>query len=175
MANNRFNVCFWFFGFLAPAVMGFLPHPFLFGLAWVPRPWSICSPVSASLLIRMDCGSYSHSWSLALIDTPASISPPGSVYSGYSPSSQKSLLKLKRWHLALVSLFLFWFLGPHLQHLEVPRLGVELELQLPAYTTATATPDLSCIFDLYRSSWQCWIPDLLDEARDWTHILMDTN
>ena len=25
--------------------------------------------------------------------------------------------------------------------MEVPRLGVELELQLPAYTTATATPD----------------------------------
>ena len=29
------------------------------------------------------------------------------------------------------------FLGPHLQHMEVPRLGVELELQLSAvYTTA---------------------------------------
>ena len=32
------------------------------------------------------------------------------------------------------------FLGLHLQHMEVPRLGVELEP--PAYTTATATPDL---------------------------------
>ena len=32
------------------------------------------------------------------------------------------------------------FLGPHLRHMEVPRLGVELELQLPAYTTATAMP-----------------------------------
>ena len=37
------------------------------------------------------------------------------------------------------------FLWPHLWHLEVPRLWVELELQLPAYTTAT--PDLSCICD----------------------------
>ena len=27
------------------------------------------------------------------------------------------------------------------QHMEVPRLKVELELQLLAYTTATATPD----------------------------------
>ena len=27
-----------------------------------------------------------------------------------------------------VCLFLFCFLGPHLQHLEVPRLGAELEL-----------------------------------------------
>ena len=33
----------------------------------------------------------------------------------------------------------FSFLGLHLQHMEVPRLGVESELELPAYTTATAT------------------------------------
>ena len=33
--------------------------------------------------------------------------------------------------------FFFVFLGLHLQHVEVPRLGVQLELQLPAYTTAT--------------------------------------
>ena len=32
---------------------------------------------------------------------------------------------------------------PHLRHMEVPRLGVELELQLLACTTATAMPDLS--------------------------------
>ena len=31
------------------------------------------------------------------------------------------------------------------QHMEVPRLGVKLELQLPAHTTATATLDLNCI------------------------------
>ena len=37
--------------------------------------------------------------------------------------------------------FFFFFLGPLLQHIEVPRLGVELELQLPAYTIATATQD----------------------------------
>ena len=30
-----------------------------------------------------------------------------------------------------------------MQHMEVPRLEVELELQLPAYTTATAAQDLS--------------------------------
>ena len=32
------------------------------------------------------------------------------------------------------------FLGPHLWHMEVSRLGVESEVQLPAYNTATATP-----------------------------------
>ena len=37
--------------------------------------------------------------------------------------------------------FLFFFLGPHLQHIEVPRLGVESELQLLVYTIATAMLD----------------------------------
>ena len=36
--------------------------------------------------------------------------------------------------------------------MEVPRLGVQLELQLPAY--ATATQDPSRIYDLYHSSQQ---------------------
>ena len=49
----------------------------------------------------------------------------------------------------------FDFLGPHLRYMEVPRLGVESELQLPAYTTATATRDPSCICNLYHSSRQC--------------------
>ena len=46
------------------------------------------------------------------------------------------------------------FLGPHPQHKEVPRLGVKLELQLLAYTTATGTQDLSIICDLHHSSRQ---------------------
>ena len=32
-------------------------------------------------------------------------------------------------------------LGPHPWHMEVPRLEVKSELQLPAYTTAAATGD----------------------------------
>ena len=43
----------------------------------------------------------------------------------------------------LIFFFFFVFLGPHPQHTEVPRLGVESELQLPAYPTATATWDPS--------------------------------
>ena len=35
--------------------------------------------------------------------------------------------------------------------MDVPRLGVELELQLLAYTTATATRDLSHACHLYHS------------------------
>ena len=33
-------------------------------------------------------------------------------------------------------IYIFCFSGPHLQHMEVSRLGAELELQLLAYTTA---------------------------------------
>ena len=65
--------------------------------------------------------------------------------------------------------------GEHLQHMEVPRLGVKLELQLPAYTTATAMQDMNHIFDLYHSSGQCQILDPRSEARDGTHILVDTS
>ena len=56
--------------------------------------------------------------------------------------------------------------------MEVPRLGIELELQLPTYTTATATLDLSHIYDLHHSSQQRQILKLLSEARDQTHVLM---
>ena len=70
---------------------------------------------------------------------------------------------------------LFYFLGPHLWHMEVPKLGIESELQLPAYATGTAKWDPSCICDLYHSSWQCQILNPLSEARNWIHILKDTN
>ena len=61
---------------------------------------------------------------------------------------------------------------PHLQCMEVPRLGVELELQLPAHTTATATQDPSCVCDLHHSSRQHQIVSPLSEARDRTCNLM---
>ena len=60
--------------------------------------------------------------------------------------------------------------------MEVPRLGVESELQRPAYTTATATATtaqgLSCIFNLHHSSWQRQILNPLGEAKDRTRNLM---
>ena len=37
--------------------------------------------------------------------------------------------------------------------MEVPRLGVQLELQLTTYLTATASQDLSHVCDLHHSSW----------------------
>ena len=59
--------------------------------------------------------------------------------------------------------------------MEVPRLRVELELQLPVYTTAIATHDLSSICDLHHSSQQYWIPNPLSETKDPTCVLMDTS
>ena len=44
-----------------------------------------------------------------------------------------------------------------------------------AYTTATATPDLSCVCNLHYSSGQHGILNPLSEARDRTHVLMDTS
>ena len=41
--------------------------------------------------------------------------------------------------------------------MEVPRLGVKLELQPLAYTTATATPDSSGVGQLHLSLQQCQI------------------
>ena len=71
--------------------------------------------------------------------------------------------------------FFFYFLGPHLWHMEVPGLGVELELQLPAYTTARATQDLSRICDLHHSSQQRQLLNPLSKARDRTPILRATS
>ena len=53
---------------------------------------------------------------------------------------------------------------------EVPRLGVQSELQLSAH--ATATQGLSCICDLHHSSRQRWILNPLNEARDQMRNLM---
>ena len=48
----------------------------------------------------------------------------------------------------------FFFFNKHLWHVEVPRLDVESELHLPAYSTATAMQDPSHIYNLHHSSQQ---------------------
>ena len=60
-------------------------------------------------------------------------------------------------------------------HEEVPRLGVEWELQLPANATATATRDQSCVYNLHHSSRQCQILNPSSGARDWTRVFMNTS
>ena len=76
-----------------------------------------------------------------------------------------------------IYIFFLVFLGPHLQHVGAPRIGVKSELQLPAYatTTATATWDPSHVCNLHHRSQQCWLLNPLMEARERTRVLMDTS
>ena len=69
------------------------------------------------------------------------------------------------------------FSGPHLQHMEAPRLGLKSEMQLPAYPTATATVTLdpNHICNLCHSLGQCRILNLLSEARNQTRMLTGTS
>ena len=55
-----------------------------------------------------------------------------------------------------VPFYVFWG-GLHSQHMVIARLRVELELQLLAYTIATASWDPSPICNLHSSSQQCCI------------------
>ena len=67
-----------------------------------------------------------------------------------------------------LSFFLFFFLaflGTHLLHMDVPSLGVKSELWLQGYTTATATPDLSCDYEVHPSLQQLGIHNPLIRAR----------
>ena len=64
----------------------------------------------------------------------------------------------------------FAFLELYPQQVEVPRLRVELELQVLAYNTAT--PDSSCVYNLHHSSQPHQILNPLSEARDGTHNMM---
>ena len=57
--------------------------------------------------------------------------------------------------------------------MEVPRLGVESELQV--YTTAVATQDLSCLFKLCHSLQQHRILNPLSKIKDPAHILVDSS
>ena len=75
----------------------------------------------------------------------------------------------------ILEFFFFFGGGPHLGFMEVPRLEVKLELQLLAYTTATATQYPCCACNLNHSSWQYRILNPLSKARDRTCVHMDTS
>ena len=59
--------------------------------------------------------------------------------------------------------------------MNVPRLGVESELRLPAYATATASriQAVSVTYSTALGNAGSFNP--LSEARDRTHVLMDTS
>jgi len=59
--------------------------------------------------------------------------------------------------------------------MEIPRLGVKLELLPPAYAIAAATRDPSHICDLHHSSRQRQIINPLSKASNRTRVLMDAS
>ena len=59
--------------------------------------------------------------------------------------------------------------------MEVPRLEVELKLQLWACTTVTAMRDPSLVCNLHHNSQQRWILNSLSEAKDRTCVFMYTS
>ena len=59
--------------------------------------------------------------------------------------------------------------------MEVPRLGVKLELQMLDFATATATQDPSRACDLHHRSWLSRVLNPLSKAGDRTRVLMDAN
>ena len=74
--------------------------------------------------------------------------------------------------------FFFFFSHLHLRHMEVLRLGVISELQLPSYTTATATPDPSTSVTHATAYGNTWIlnplirPDIeLESSQDYVRFL----
>ena len=71
-------------------------------------------------------------------------------------------------HCNRVTFFFFFFFSLHLQYMEVPRLRVKSELQLPAYSTTTAKLDPSRICHLHHRSRQYQILNPLKDAKDQT-------
>ena len=116
----------------------------------------------------MSCGvGRRHSWDPTLLwlwCRPTAIAPvlPTDWVLPYAAGAAPKRPKKKKNHkknIIYIKLF-FFFLGLHLQHMELPRLGVKSKLQVLAYTTA---------HDNARSF------NPLSKARDQTHILMDTS
>ena len=73
------------------------------------------------------------------------------------------------------SFFFFFFFRATPTHMEVPRLGVESSCSCQPTPQPHQFQDLSHVCILYPSSRQRRIHNPLSEARDQTHIFMDTS
>ena len=109
-------------------------------LGWLPRAnWNLVTP----------CGSRSHGqWEESWCACHSGYHCPHLSHCGSRGTWECMSVFTAHTRLHRVSLlFVFW--GSHLWHMDVSRLGVELELQFLA--TATAMPDPSHICDLHHS------------------------
>ena len=112
----------------------------------------------------------------AFVVTCLSLEVVEAVFSSSQKCPDGSCAKGHETHFTLCHfLFSFVFLGLHLQHMEGPRLEVESELQLPACTATTATPDPRCVCDPHHSSRQCWILNPLSKAKGRARVLVDAS
>ena len=105
----------------------------------------------------------------------SSPTPPDSNSQGHLQQMTTATKKplQERTHVSFLS-FSSFFSGPHPWHMEIPRPGIESELQPQAYTTATVMQVPSHICDPTPHLRQRWILNPLSKARDSTRILMDT-
>ena len=103
------------------------------------------------------CDPYHSSWQRQILNPLSRL--------GMEPVSSWILVRFisaePRWELLF---FILLFLRPYLQHMEVPRLGVNSELYLLAYATASWDP--SHISGLHCSSQQCQILNPLSKTRN---------
>ena len=113
---------------------------------------SLCKATSPIRILLLRNPHFPQVWTQASIRSMM----PGTVLAAFSP--MPSPLNLFN--------FSFCFLGPRLWHMDIPRLGVQSELQLLVYTTATAVQDPNGLCDLPRSSQKHQILKQLVGASD---------
>ena len=68
--------------------------------------------------------------------------------------------------------FSFCFLGPLPWYMDVPMVGIQLELQVPSYTTVTVTSDPSHVWDYPIAEGQTrslthWVRPEMESASSW--------
>ena len=128
--------------------IGWLLMPSGFWLSWAPSEWVICdlpgSPGGICSLFSLE----GFANEVHLLPSHQSNQVTARVSTvpvcGTLQVMAPSVLCL-RWIQNFFFFFFFWLFGPHSQHMEVPRLGVKSELQLPTYTTAYSnTGSLTC-------------------------------
>ena len=114
----------------------------------------VCSPVCSNWILTSSNSSSVDP--LGFLDRIKSYPSSGSFILSFSlwimEARAPFFAPLLEWFSCFIMKYVFCFLELHLWHVEIPRLGVELELQLPAYATATATQDLSRVCELRHSS-----------------------
>ena len=103
---------------------------------WFPKGGIGWREAAALVVFNRAEGVPSHSWPHSSGQNLVQWPRLNSRENGTMPGDRKWCAT---WHSLCLFFFFFCTIGQYLQHIEVPRLGVESELQLLAYVTATAS------------------------------------